>query len=115
VNGSTYKNQWLGIQVDLPNGFKFSDLNCFYPNSTIFSATDGHVTLKLEQLPSGASSLKGKAIQHLLIGGLRMATQASGRGATAEIQDGQSLWTLHAEGRHAKGALLKALHGWKQL
>lgn len=54
--GGTYRNPWLGLALQAPEGFTFADLDAHYPDSTVVTLRDaagGTIRLAALPLPPG--------------------------------------------------------------
>jgi len=120
IVATRYVNPWLGISVNLPKGYRYADLDRVYPESTIFSASNGRAKITLEQNPLGSltqgwpnDSFEAHArIRRLLIYGRRSSLQMSGSKAIAEIRDGLTIWRFIEIGPNAGAVLYRIIRSF---
>ena len=75
IEGNTYRNPWLGLEVQKPAGFRFSKTDAIYPDSTVVAIEDPagrRVCVRQLALPDATNSESVKQVfRRLEIGGKR--------------------------------------------
>jgi transglutaminase-like putative cysteine protease len=126
IAGDTYRNSWLGFSLRKPRGFAFGKLDAVYPDATIVSvAADGgarRVEVALEAIRADpVAALAGRLAAIAPAAGASPA-RLDGRAARVissrekarlVARQGDSLWTLTAEGPDARRLLDEVAAGWR--
>jgi hypothetical protein len=120
VEGDTYRNPWLGLEVRKPAGFRFAKTDAVYPDSTLV-AIDGPASqrVRLRQEDSGGGhggeEAGARVLRELGLTGIPTGEKVAGQTALVveggpkaglAFVRGPDLWVLTAEGEHA-GELLR--------
>ena len=122
VSGNEYSSAGLGVSIRKPEGFNFAKLDAVYPDATILELQNGgaKVTLTLAEAIPDTSLVTQKAIADAgsnaipaKLGGRDAVLISSDGSARLLSADGESIWTLKAEGPDANGVLSRFLEGWK--
>jgi hypothetical protein len=114
IQGDTYRNPWLGLEVHRPAGFRFARTGAVYPDTTVV-ALDGpagqRVCVRQLDGPAGRDDRAvGEALRDLGFSGEPRREQLAGRTvlvvqgaakAGLALTQGPDLWVLTAKGRHA--------------
>jgi hypothetical protein len=121
IEGNTYRNPWLGLEVQKPAGFRFTKTDAIYPDSTVVAIEDPagrRVCVRQLALPDPTNTESMKQVFHRLeIGGKAEGEDIAGRqafvaeeGAKAGLAfaAGADLWVLTAEGDHAGQRIRRA-------
>jgi hypothetical protein len=119
IEGDTYRNPWLGLEVKHLPGFRFARTDAVYPDSTVV-ALEGpegqRVCVRQEDAPAQRDPeavgrvLKGLGFSEQprseqVAGQAVHIVEAEGKAGLAFFQ-GPELWVLTAEGKHS-GALVR--------
>ena len=121
VEGDTYRNPWLGLDVHKPADFRFTKTDAVYPDSTVVAIDDpmgNRVSLGQYALPSsGQEEAARRVFGHLELAGKVQQEKIAGR-AVFVVDEGTKaglafagdadLWVLTGEGPHAGERLRKA-------
>jgi transglutaminase-like putative cysteine protease len=127
IQGDTYRNRWLGLQVTRPAGFVFGDLGAHYPSNMVLSmkGPDGQVSVHQVTAITG-QPLAGQVMTVLsgVPGGARFgppepvvwdgkpAVRVSSPGSTTiAAMKGDQLWMVIAVGPNSGALLDQALPG----
>jgi hypothetical protein len=121
IEGNTYRNPWLGLEVQKPAGFRFTKTDAVYPDSTVVAIEDPAgrpVCVRQLALPDATNTESMTQVFHRLeIGGKAEGEEIAGRqafvaeeGAKAGLAfaAGADLWVLTAQGDHAGQRIRRA-------
>lgn len=122
VDGDTYRNPWLGIDVRNPAGFRFAKTDAVYPDSTVV-AVEGpsrrRVEIRQESPSTGNDATQGGVQALRRFGFSNRPSEAKIAGRTAllveagekaglALPNGPDMWVLIAEGADA-GPLVREI------
>ena len=121
IEGNTYRNPWLGLEVQKPAGFRFTKTDAIYPDSTVVAIEDSAgqpVCVRQLALPDPTNTESMTEVFHRLeIGGKAEGEEIAGRQAFVAEEGtkaglafaaGADLWVLTAEGDHAGQRIRRA-------
>jgi hypothetical protein len=129
IYGDLYENNWLGLELHKPPGFKFTKLDAVWPE-TIFAAIEGPDEEKVElqeyyllpwkeprdsarEILAGLN-IRGKPRDEKISGRPALVLEETTKAAMVII-DRPEAWVLFAVGRDAPKLLAKAAGGFKLL
>jgi transglutaminase-like putative cysteine protease len=120
VEGDVYRNDWLGLGVRKPAGWRFAKMDAVYPDSTVVSLRGpGGERVDVHQVDGEAAAvLRGLGCAgepaREEVAGRTILVADRGKNAGLAFAAGPDLWVLTAEGEHA-GELLRRAAGWLTL
>jgi hypothetical protein len=112
IDGDRYQNRWLGLRLDKPAGYRFTQADASYPDSTVIAlvAPDGG-GMRLRQAgtqsarvdPAAWLRAAGYPVDRAtaVVAGRRAWRATQGSRSAVAFRDGLDLWLLEADGADA--------------
>ena len=124
IAGNRYSNPWLGFSIAAPLNFRFTKLDAVFPDPTIVALEDGkggRISVRVSNIGADEAAAKTKALASL--GEAKLSNRTLGKlkgeaAATAQEirflwREGNSLWSISAEGESANRFLEEIATSWE--
>lgn len=124
IEGNRYSNPWLGFSLEAPPNFHFTKMDAVFPDPTIVELEGpGGVRISVKATNVGADIAPSKKKLVSSVGENKMSSRTMGKltGEAASTQkaacflfkQGNSLWSITAEGESADRLLEQIATSWR--
>ncbi len=124
INGNRYSNPWLGFSMAAPPNFRFTKLDAVFPDPTIVAledGNDGRISVRVSNVGADEAAAKRKALALLgnvkptgrRLGKLKGEVASTPQGMCFLWREGNSLWSISAEGESASRLLEEIATSWQ--